>query len=57
MNCSWHERFDSLEQILTFYGGSGKIIIFTKTKKDADRVYYFAKRIVNGAGVMHGDIA
>ena len=43
-------------KIVQSYGSKGKTIIFTRTKKDADRVYRFANKIVRGAGCMHGDI-
>jgi superfamily II DNA/RNA helicase len=38
-------------------GSEGKTIIFTRTKKDASRVFNFANKIVRGAGMMHGDVA
>ena len=42
---------------MSSYGGNGKMIIFTRTKHEADKCYKFSQKYVKGVGVMHGDIA
>jgi superfamily II DNA/RNA helicase len=32
----WHERLEALSKVLTCYGGSERIIVFTSTKADAN---------------------
>lgn len=46
----------TLADILLIYGGNGKSIVFTKTKREADELAH-AKEIKQSIDVIHGDIA
>lgn len=36
IECRWHERLDALSKVLNCYGGTGRILVFTSTKADAN---------------------
>lgn len=56
MECPWHERIEALGKVITCYGGTGKIIVFTSTKADANELMR-TETIENDIEVMHGGIA
>jgi len=55
MECPWHDRIDALGKIITVYGGSGKIIVFSSTRNDANELMR-TDTIENDIEVMHGGI-
>jgi len=55
IECPWSERLDALGRILSCYG-TGKTIVFTSTKADANDLLV-SDKIANDVEVMHGDIA
>mmetsp|Transcript_7822 Transcript_7822/g.12118 ORF Transcript_7822/g.12118 Transcript_7822/m.12118 type:complete len:121 (+) Transcript_7822:13-375(+) len=52
----WQERLDGLSKVLNYYGGNGRIIVFTATKADANSLL-LSDKIQHEVEVMHGDIA
>ena len=52
----YHDRLEALSKVLTCYGGTERIIVFTSTKADANQVIT-SNQIVQAAEVLHGDIA
>ena len=40
LNCPWHSRLDIIKDVVLCYAGmSAKTIIFTDTKKDANKIF------------------
>ena len=56
INCPFNQRISALADILTTYGGTGKSIVFTQTKADANSLL-LTDKIKQDVEVMHGDIA
>lgn len=56
VECQWHQRLDTLTKVLNCYGGTGRIIVFTSTKADANSML-LSDKITHDVEVMHGDIA
>ena len=56
IQCPNHQRLSALADILTCYGGSGKSIVFTQTKADANSLL-LSDKIKQDVEAMHGDIA
>lgn len=52
----YRDRLDALAKVLSFYGGTGKILVFTSTKADANSLL-LSDKITHEVEVMHGDIA
>jgi len=50
------ERLEALSKVLHCYGGNGRIIVFTSTKKDANSLL-LSDKITHDVEAMHGDIA
>lgn len=60
INCPFHNRLAVLADLLVVYGGenangSGKAIVFTQTKADANQLI-LTDKIKEDVEVMHGDI-
>lgn len=55
IDCPFHERLDALSKVLHFYGGTGRIIVFTSTKADANSLL-LSDKISHDCEAMHGDI-
>jgi ATP-dependent RNA helicase DDX21 len=56
ISCPFHNRLSALADVLVCYGGgSGKSIVFTQTKADANNLLMSDK--IKDTEVMHGDIA
>ena len=56
MNCPFHSRLAVIKDIVLCYGGMQKrTIIFTDTKKDANRIF-LDSQIKTTCQVLHGDI-
>ena len=56
INCPFHNRMQTLADILVIYGGLGQTIVFTSTKAEANSLL-LAEKINKDLEVMHGDIA
>ena len=57
INCPFHNRIAVLADLLVVYGGpTGKTIVFTQTKADANSMI-LTDKIKEDVEVMHGDIA
>jgi len=56
IDCPFHERLDALSKVLSCYGGTGRIIVFTSTKADANSLL-LSDKITHDVEAMHGDIA
>lgn len=52
----YHERLDALTKVLNCYGGTGRVIVFSSTKADANSLL-LSDKITHDVEVMHGDIA
>ena len=55
INCPFHNRMQTLADVLIIYGGIGQSIVFTSTKADANSLL-LNEKIKNNIEVMHGDI-
>jgi superfamily II DNA/RNA helicase len=40
ISCPFHDRLNALTDVLDFYGGKGKTIVFTQTKADANQLVH-----------------
>ena len=56
INCPYHNRMQTLADILIIYGGLGQTIVFTSTKNEANSLL-LSEKINKDIEVMHGDIA
>ena len=56
INCPFHNRMQTLADILLIYGGLGQAIVFTSTKAEANSLL-LSEKISQDIEVMHGDIA
>jgi len=56
INCPWHNRMQTLADILTIYGGIGQTIVFCSTKAECNSLLTTDK-MTKSIEVMHGDIA
>lgn len=56
INCPFHNRMQTLADILVIYGGLGQTIVFTSTKAEANSLL-LSEKIKKDIEVMHGDIA
>lgn len=56
VECPWHDRLETLERIIACYAGTGKVLVFTSTKADAN-AFTLSDQIKFDVGVMHGDIS
>jgi superfamily II DNA/RNA helicase len=56
IDCPFHERLSALSKVLNYYGGTGRIIVFTSTKNDANSLL-LSGEISHDVEAMHGDIA
>ena len=56
INCPFHNRMQTLADILVIYGGLGQTIVFTSTKAEANSLL-LSEKINKDIEVMHGDIA
>lgn len=56
INCPFHNRMQTLADILLIYGGLGQTIVFTSTKAEANQLLVSDKMKAD-IEVMHGDIA
>lgn len=56
INCPYHNRMQTLADILIVYGGLGQAIVFTSTKAEANQCL-LSEKISKNIEVMHGDIA
>jgi len=56
IDCPFHQRLDALSKVLSCYGGTGRIIVFTSTKADANSLL-LSNSITHDVEAMHGDIA
>lgn len=56
INCPFYNRMAALADVLSCYGGTGKTIVFTQTKADANSLL-LSDKIKQDIEVMHGDIA
>lgn len=56
IECPWHDRLEALSKVLNCYGGTGRIIVFSSTKADANSLL-LSDKITHDVEVMHGDIA
>jgi len=56
INCPYHNRMQTLADILVIYGGIGQTIVFTSTKAEANQCL-MSEKINKNVEVMHGDIA
>jgi len=55
VECPYYNRISALADILIFYGGATKTIVFTSTKVDANQLGQHER--IKDVEVMHGDIA
>lgn len=55
MECERDDRIDALGKIISVYGGTGKMIVFTQTKNDANELMR-TETIDNEIEVLHGGI-
>ena len=56
INCPYHNRMQTLADILVIYGGLGQAIVFCSTKAEANSLL-LSEKIKKDIEVMHGDIA
>lgn len=56
INCPFHNRMQTLADILLIYGGIGQAIVFCSTKAEANSLL-LSEKINKDLEVMHGDIA
>ena len=56
INCPFHNRMQTLADILLIYGGLGQTIVFCSTKNEANSLL-LSDKIKDNIEVMHGDIA
>jgi ATP-dependent RNA helicase DDX21 len=56
INCPFHNRMQTLADILLIYGGLGQTIVFCSTKAEANSLLT-SEKITLDIEVMHGDIA
>lgn len=56
VNCPFHNRMQTLADIILIYGGTGQTIVFCSTKNEANELL-LSEKIKNNIEVMHGDIA
>jgi ATP-dependent RNA helicase DDX21 len=56
IHCHYRDRLPALSKVLNYYGGTGRIIVFTSTKADANSLL-LSDQITHDVEVMHGDIA
>lgn len=56
INCPFHNRMQTLADILIIYGGLGQTIVFCSTKAEANSLL-LSEKINKNIEVMHGDIA
>ena len=56
INCPFHNRMQTLADILVIYGGLGQTIVFCSTKAEANSLL-LSEKINKNIEVMHGDIA
>jgi len=56
INCPFHNRMQTLADILVIYGGLGQAIVFCSTKAEANALL-LSEKIQKNIEVMHGDIA
>jgi len=56
INCPFHNRMQTLADILVIYGGLGQAIVFCSTKAEANSLL-LSEKIKKDIEVMHGDIA
>jgi len=56
INCPFHNRMQTLADILVIYGGLGQAIVFCSTKAEANALL-LSEKIKKDIEVMHGDIA
>ncbi len=56
IQCPWQNRMSALQDVLVCYGGTGKTIVFTQTKADANQTL-MSDKIKQDVEVMHGDIS
>lgn len=56
IECRAENRLDALAKVLECYGGTGRIIVFSSTKADANSLL-LSDKITHDVEVMHGDIA
>lgn len=56
INCPYHNRMQTLADILLIYGGLGQTIVFCSTKVEANSLL-LSDKISKDIEVMHGDIA
>lgn len=56
INCPFHNRMQTLADILIIYGGLGQAIVFCSTKAEANSLL-LTEKISKNIEVMHGDIA
>mmetsp|Transcript_9329 Transcript_9329/g.15727 ORF Transcript_9329/g.15727 Transcript_9329/m.15727 type:complete len:299 (+) Transcript_9329:753-1649(+) len=56
INCPFHNRMQTLADILIIYGGLGQTIVFCSTKAEANSLL-LSDKIKKEIEVMHGDIA
>ena len=55
INCPFHNRMQTLADILLIYGGIGQTIVFCSTKNEANSLLT-SEKIMKGIEVLHGDI-
>jgi superfamily II DNA/RNA helicase len=55
INCPYHNRQQTLADLLIIYGGLGQTIVFTSTKAEANTLL-MSDKINKEIEVMHGDI-
>ena len=56
ISCPYHNRMQTLADILLIYGGLGQTIVFCSTKAEANSLL-LSEKINKDIEVMHGDIA
>jgi ATP-dependent RNA helicase DDX21 len=56
INCPFHNRMQTLADILVIYGGNAQTIVFCPTKAEANSLL-LSDKINKSIEVMHGDIA
>lgn len=56
INCPFHNRMQTLADVLLIYGGLGQTIVFCQTKVEANSLL-LSDKIKDNIEVMHGDIA
>jgi superfamily II DNA/RNA helicase len=56
ISCPYHNRMQTLADVLIIYGGLGQSIVFCSTKAEANSLL-LSEKISKNIEVMHGDIA